>query len=433
MALPFQVLSPSTSGTDAILVEFRAGRMIMEGTIVRPDTRKGLVRVVKTEDSLTHFRWLDRGSGHVEEDLIVFPDDAVFEKVRQARGDARVFLLKFRHDDRKKMFFWMQEPKADQDENLCSAVNHHLNESWMEGHAGGKDASQCSIPSDGDGEGDEDDDDEDEVDDMTQSDLPGDGGGGGGGDGDGDGDGGCEDDVMGEAEGGEMGGEGPGDVQQQQQHAAGPVQMSDLRAILSGLGQIPIPPGVALSHMQQDSGPSLAEILHPDLVGPVLDHPAIQERLLPYLPEGLRTREELKTLIQSPQFQQQLESFTQVLQHGQIDLSQFGIDASKYGPSVRSFLEAIEDQVAPSRAAGEGQQQESIETQLPGSSSGGNQGPCEPSHSAGHKSSPPPPPAAASAADVHATDPSSHAAAAAGDNQSDRSKNPEPEDLRPAD
>jgi 26S proteasome regulatory subunit N13 len=41
----------------------------------------------------------------VVQDLIVFPEESHFERVAQSSG--RVFILRFRHDDRKLMF-WMQ-------------------------------------------------------------------------------------------------------------------------------------------------------------------------------------------------------------------------------------------------------------------------------------------------------------------------------------
>nr|GEW71234.1 26S proteasome regulatory subunit RPN13 [Tanacetum cinerariifolium] len=108
-----------------VLLEFRAGKMLMEGTRVVADSRKGLVRIGRGEEGLVHIQWLDRSTNTVEDDQIVFPEEAVFEKVGQASG--RVYLLKFQTDDRK-CFFWMQEPRADGDEELCNSVNLYLNQ-----------------------------------------------------------------------------------------------------------------------------------------------------------------------------------------------------------------------------------------------------------------------------------------------------------------
>ncbi|CAI0553303.1 unnamed protein product [Linum tenue] len=100
-----------------MMLEFRAGKMHLEGKRVVPDTRKGLVRIDRGEEGLIHFQWLDRTLNAVEDDQIIFPEEAVFEKVGQASG--RVYILKFNTDDRK-FFFWMQ--------HVCSAFSGFIND-----------------------------------------------------------------------------------------------------------------------------------------------------------------------------------------------------------------------------------------------------------------------------------------------------------------
>ena len=56
---------------------------------------------------------------------VIFPDDIEFRKVK-ACTTGRVFILKFKSSSRK-MFFWMQEPKTDKDEDNCKKVNDYLN------------------------------------------------------------------------------------------------------------------------------------------------------------------------------------------------------------------------------------------------------------------------------------------------------------------
>lgn len=110
------------------LVSFKAGKMNLDsGTnLVTADKRKGQVTVEQGEhDQLMHFKWKDRTSGNVEDDLIIFPDDIEFRKVK-ACTTGRVFILKFKSSSRK-MFFWMQESKADKDEENCKKVNDYLN------------------------------------------------------------------------------------------------------------------------------------------------------------------------------------------------------------------------------------------------------------------------------------------------------------------
>lgn len=307
MALPFlrQTLTP-TQDEPLSLVEFRAGRMQFVSGRVQPDARKGTVRIIRTDDGLLHFQWLDRTTGAVEEDQIVFPEEAVFEKVTQSAG--RVYLLRFKNDDRK-FFFWMQEPKQEQDASLCEAVNREMMEWLDEGH------------------GDPDDPDFDEE--MAESSLR-DGG------------------PTSQPQTAEIPASGAN--QEAVRTGAGiqpttPVQLSDLQNILSGLGQLVVPTGYMGGSNTVDVGPSLSQVLKPEFVLPLLQNLGVQERLAPYLPEGLRTPEAMRDLIQSPQFNQQLEVFSHLLQSGQIDWSQFGIDPSKYGLGVTAFLSAIEDQV----------------------------------------------------------------------------------------
>uniref|UniRef100_A0A8C9HBI1 Proteasomal ubiquitin receptor ADRM1 n=1 Tax=Piliocolobus tephrosceles TaxID=591936 RepID=A0A8C9HBI1_9PRIM len=116
----FPSLVPGSRGaSNKYLVEFRAGKMSLKGTTVSPDKRKGLVYIQQTDDSLIHFCWKDRMSGNVEDDLIIFPDGCEFKRVPQCPS-GRVYVLKFKAGS-KRLFFWIQEPKTDQDEEHSAA------------------------------------------------------------------------------------------------------------------------------------------------------------------------------------------------------------------------------------------------------------------------------------------------------------------------
>ncbi|XP_031504192.1 26S proteasome regulatory subunit RPN13 [Nymphaea colorata] len=297
-----------SSGTDGfasvqeVLLEFRAGKMFLEGKRVIPDTRKGLVRLIKGEEGLVHFQWLDRAQNVVEDDQIVFPDEAVFEKVEQSSG--RVYILKFNTDDRK-FFFWMQEPKSDGDIRICTLVNYHINRPL-------DDEAEASAP-------------------FQTSEVPQDIG----------------NEVTsrdGNLDTTNMTAETAGEVS-----SSGPVQLSDLQRILSSIE----PAG------PQDAGLGLGDILKPDLLRPMINSLSLEQRLSAYLPEGQWTPDELIELLQSPPFRQQVESFTYVLRTGQVDLQQFGIDPSKYKFTVLSFLEALEDSVAKNLDPENGMQESS--------------------------------------------------------------------------
>lgn len=128
MAVGGPLFGPSSGRTQSkALVEFRCGKMTFNDStkMVSPDKRKGLLMVTQSDDQLMHLQWKDRTSGSLEDDLILMPDDVEFKAV-PACTTGRVFVLKFKGND-KKMFFWMQEPKSDKDEEFCKKVNDFLN------------------------------------------------------------------------------------------------------------------------------------------------------------------------------------------------------------------------------------------------------------------------------------------------------------------
>ncbi|KAF1872569.1 hypothetical protein Lal_00016405 [Lupinus albus] len=315
----------SSSSMDAfpaiqeIMLEFRAGKMNFEGKTVVPDSRKGLVRIARGEEGLVHFQWLDRTQNVVEDDQIIFPNEAVFEKVNQASG--RVYILKFNSDDRK-FFFWLQESKSDNDSQLCSSVNDYLNRQigcqfswqlWHELHSFCN-AHTKDFLSDEEPDG--------SLPLQVSEDM-------------------AEDDISSRAANlivPNLGVEATSDVSS----SSGPVKLEDLQRILSNIG------GPADNIVDPDGGFGLGDILKPDLIMPLMESLSLEQQLAPYLPEGKWSPEEILELLQSPPFRQQVDSFTYVLKTGQIDLTQFGIDPSKYKFTVLSFLEALGDSVSKS-------------------------------------------------------------------------------------
>lgn len=117
--------SPSTSASRN-LVEFKAGKMELRDRMVHPIKRQGLVYLRQSpDDSLMHFCWKDRQTGVTEDDLILFPDDCEFKRVKEC-STGRVYVLKMKSSN-KKMFFWMQESKTDKDDDYCKKINEMLN------------------------------------------------------------------------------------------------------------------------------------------------------------------------------------------------------------------------------------------------------------------------------------------------------------------
>merc|ERR1719272_136323 len=70
-----------------------------------------------------HFQWHDRDKNETAVDLIVI-NDAYLEKIEKCKT-GRVLLLRFTSSN-KKLFFWMQEPKTDKDEELVKKFNEAI-------------------------------------------------------------------------------------------------------------------------------------------------------------------------------------------------------------------------------------------------------------------------------------------------------------------
>ncbi|XP_044753984.1 proteasomal ubiquitin receptor ADRM1 homolog [Coccinella septempunctata] len=122
------LFEPSPIGnTDghAHIVEMRAGKMYRQGTWVYPDKRKGSLYIYRNSDDLMHFCWRDRTTFAVEDDFIIFPGDCTYTKVKQCTT-GRVYVLRF-ESSTVRMFYWLQEPKTDKDDEHCRRINYLLN------------------------------------------------------------------------------------------------------------------------------------------------------------------------------------------------------------------------------------------------------------------------------------------------------------------
>ncbi|KAI7901249.1 proteasome complex subunit Rpn13 ubiquitin receptor-domain-containing protein [Cokeromyces recurvatus] len=105
------------------LVEFNAGKCIIEGRLIKPDTRKGMIYMEQGEDQLLHFYWKERQNESVpEDDWIIFPDEAEFTKVTQCTT-GRVYLLRFKISN-ERHFYWMQNKSDEKDDELVERVNN---------------------------------------------------------------------------------------------------------------------------------------------------------------------------------------------------------------------------------------------------------------------------------------------------------------------
>ncbi|CAH3141546.1 proteasomal ubiquitin receptor ADRM1-A-like [Pocillopora verrucosa] len=360
------------------LVEFRAGKMTMKGTTVTPDKRKGMVYIYQSEDSLMHFCWKDRGTGNVEDDLIIFPDDIEYKRVKQCTT-GRVFILKFKSSTRK-FFFWMQEPKTDKDEEYSTKVNNLLNNPPTPGSGGGGSGLPPALAGlseqlgDGQLQG--------LLGNLDQQQLlqllSGYGGLGGHG-------------GLSSAGSSISAPTAASPTPTRVQSSPGPrstssasssgtttprpatatpsvppapqsrptqprhaVQLTDLQNILSNI-QVPAENAEQASRENVD----LSSVFTPDSIMPLLSDPEFREQLAPFLPAGEELPQsptELSNTLRSPQFQQALGMFSSALQSGQLGplMGQFGFNDEVMGAARRGdmvgFVRAVQDSSRPSTA-----------------------------------------------------------------------------------
>jgi len=366
MAL-FQQNSGSGSGSKN-LVEFKCGKMTLSGTTVTADKRKGLLYIYR--DDCTHFCWKDRTSGKVEDDLMVFPNDAEMFPVPQCTT-GRVLLLKFKEGN-KKIFFWMQEPdtKKDKDEELIKKVNEALNNpnsSAFEGRSRRTDDPEDALMQ------------------ILQS-------------------GGSTPNQIAqlqsllsqtsrnqsrssrdssskkESSSGSSGSSQPAKKEKKEEPPkptdtnaagsssskpstpastapAGGVQLEDLQSILRNMG----------GGSSAPSNPvDLSEAMKADDIIPMLANEQIREKLISHLPSDSnipKTEAELKETLHSAQFKQACNAFSHALSTGQLGpaLQQFGVspaavEAANKG-DVRAFAEAMEKDETEKRTGDEEQMQ----------------------------------------------------------------------------
>ncbi|XP_029912289.1 proteasomal ubiquitin receptor ADRM1 [Myripristis murdjan] len=380
------LVSGSRGTSSKYLVEFRAGKMSLKGSTVTPDKRKGMVYIQQSDDSLIHFCWKDRTTGNVDDDLIIFPDDCEFKRVNQCTT-GRVYVLKFKAGS-KRLFFWMQEPKTDKDEEYCRKVNEYLNNPPILGAPGSGGSGSHELSALG-GEGGL----QSLLGNMSHNQLmqligpTGLGGLGGLGA------------LAGPGLASLLGSGGPAtsssSSSSRSQSAAAtpssggaprlsssqapttpvtpaastisptgvapstpasaqtplapasvgspapnqPIQLSDLQSILATMNV----PAMAAT---QGAGVDLASVCTPEMMAPILSNAEVQQRLLPFLPSGEslpQSAEEIQNTLTSPQFQQAMSMFSSALASGQLGplMSQFGLPAEAVDAANRGDVEAF--------------------------------------------------------------------------------------------
>ncbi|KAI9205934.1 proteasome complex subunit Rpn13 ubiquitin receptor-domain-containing protein [Polychytrium aggregatum] len=281
------------------LVEILAGKCerVASSNLIKPDNRKGvLILSVSDEDGLTHLYWKDRTLNAVQDDWIVFPNDASLQKI----GMARTYVLKFVSSS-ERHFFWIQDPDEAKDAETIEQFNTLINN------------PPALDDEDGDDVGDEHD---DSMQDIEQEAGP------------------------------QQSSSHPVPLQPHgMSQPLGSLTLEQLRSILAG---IPSGPGQA-----EIKDINLAAVLTADNVSPLLNDAAVCERLSKNLPASDASATGIRETLQSPQFRHSLRSLTKAIQSGQLGpmLREFGIDDSKPIFTVEALLKAFQEKAARDRAS----------------------------------------------------------------------------------
>ncbi|EJC98162.1 adhesion regulating molecule [Fomitiporia mediterranea MF3/22] len=264
------------------LLAFKAGRYER-----RPGTNsldavptKGAIYMFN-EDGLLHFQWRNRETNQINEDLILFSQDASFSKVPEAPG-GRTYVLRFMSSNQKH-FFWLQDASPARDEEFVNNVNALLEDperplTWNTASSSSSSAPQASTSRQG----------------AASSSMP------------------------------------PLD----------PTQLAHLRQLVTSMTSEPPPtqPTVSLQDVLtvETLGPLFTN--HPDLIPSLFPHLPAD---LPMPPSA----EVLQQIIASPQFQVAVRNFDQALHTGLLGglVRQLGLP-EEAGTGVEAFLRAVQEQ-----------------------------------------------------------------------------------------
>jgi len=366
--------------------------------LIKPSTSSGVIVTMAAQR-----RWVNvctalgtaplarADTTHSLQDCMLFPGDAKFIKTETGRDGDRVYRLEFSNG--RRMFFWMQEPKPEVDDDNVKKLNESIDNPPAPGAdpspaagAAGTAGLPNGIPPElmqalmggagGQGGGNA------EASAQALQALLGGGGGGGGGGGL------SEDDEMAraialsmqEAAGGDEEGTTAADTAQgdNADTAGTPAAATTPAPAGDGISQFDIDSfmadamnmvgggsgaaGAASPAPAQSQPVPLSLLVDSGTVDELMGDDVTVQLLLPHLPEGHRSPSDLRSTLLSPQFQQALGSLTGALQTENFNtvFANFNLDpadgqeAVVRGDGVGAFVAALQAAAERKRAQQEG-------------------------------------------------------------------------------
>eukprot|EP01127_Copromyxa_protea_P004662 TRINITY_DN14493_c0_g1_i1.p1 TRINITY_DN14493_c0_g1~~TRINITY_DN14493_c0_g1_i1.p1 ORF type:complete len:358 (+),score=108.33 TRINITY_DN14493_c0_g1_i1:36-1076(+) len=340
--MALNLFAPLSEQKKDSLIEFKAGKLNKDPNSkwVRPDKRKGLIQLRQKDDQILHFIWKDRVTGAEEHDLMIFPDDAVWRKVKESND--RVYVLEFKTND-KKLFFWMQEPSAAKDDQIALDLNKFMNNPPQPGGSGLEGLGN--------------------MDQQQLLQMLSQGGGGSAGLGN----------LLRGLRRPQATPPTPSTPTQLRPAASstpaassGSTTASSGSAAAGGSGNT-----ISLSFLQnalanaqrnaqsQQNTPSLNDVVDVEhiVASGLFNNEEVVKKLAEYLPEGTPvTAENMKDNVNSPQFKQAISMFNEALRTGELAtiMASFGLEAKDIGPNatIEDFLKAIQNQAQKDKVEG---------------------------------------------------------------------------------
>ena len=110
--------------SNEVLVEIKAGKMFYDGKKVTPDKKRGTIKIIRDFQGVKSFQWIEAGANNPFQNIMIFPGDAKFVKVKQSKD--RVYLLELLHS-KHRHFFWFQEKDETEDAERCKKIHNWIN------------------------------------------------------------------------------------------------------------------------------------------------------------------------------------------------------------------------------------------------------------------------------------------------------------------
>lgn len=297
------------------VLSFKAGRLFMDAhtRIVTADEKRGKIKIQRDDMGLMHLHWINRMSNQQELDLMLMPGSMDVLKVDDCK-DGRVIVLRDKNSDTRH-FFWMQESKEDKDKEYLEKLNKvcegksltdESKEEEKESGGTGTSGTAPAAPATGavpPGQ-------------LTQAQLL----------------------RMISGAGGASSGTAPTGTTGA---ASNPNQQQLLmNAMMNALG------GGAngAAPTQPPSGPALTDVLNAEDVMKIFEDEEVMKDLAPLLPEGMRTKESIRTQLEGPALSSTIRRLQSVINSPEMGalITQMGLQAEDGKIGVRAFLEAIQ-------------------------------------------------------------------------------------------